>query len=209
MTTKDSADYYQVSIMLDSNTLLHKDYYLSGQLKSVRTLKKQGNGFLFDGPIEDYYPGGQIHAQGAYKDNELHGALKSYYSTGKLKRIATYKNGKLKSGKMHDTAGKEIEYTEYERRAEPKFDVNKYLSRNIKYPVRARDNGKQGRVAVTFVVDTNGKIKSTYVRTPVDPDLDAESIRLINMMPDWSPAVLDDVPYEMCFTLPIHFRIDN
>ena len=53
-----------------------------------------------------------------------------------------------------------------------------YLSKNIKYPVVAEENGVQGRVVVTFVVERDGSITDVKVVKSVDPSLDKEAQRL-------------------------------
>ena len=59
-----------------------------------------------------------------------------------------------------------------------------YLSSHIKYPVVAEENGIQGRVVCTFVVERNGSISDVRVVKSVDPSLDKEAVRVIKSMPD-------------------------
>ena len=58
-----------------------------------------------------------------------------------------------------------------------------YLSKNIKYPTIAQENGTQGRVTVQFVVNRDGSIVDAKVLRGVDPYLDKEAIRVISSMP--------------------------
>ena len=58
-----------------------------------------------------------------------------------------------------------------------------YLSKNIKYPVVAEENGVQGRVIVTFVVERDGSITDVKVVKSVDPSLDKEAQRVVKSMP--------------------------
>ena len=58
-----------------------------------------------------------------------------------------------------------------------------YLSSNIKYPVVAEENGVQGRVIVTFVVEKDGSITDVRVVKSVDPSLDKEAVRVVKSMP--------------------------
>ena len=60
-----------------------------------------------------------------------------------------------------------------------------YLSKNIKYPTIAQENGTQGRVTVQFVVNRDGSIVDAKVLRGVDPYLDKEAIRVISSMPKW------------------------
>ena len=63
-----------------------------------------------------------------------------------------------------------------------------YLNKHIKYPVVAEENGIQGRVIVTFVVEKNGSITDVQVVKSVDPSLDKEAVRVVKSMPNWIPG---------------------
>ncbi|MFQ9996704.1 MAG: TonB family protein, partial [Hoylesella buccalis] len=64
----------------------------------------------------------------------------------------------------------------------------KYLSENVKYPVVAQENGVQGRVVVSFVVEKDGHITDVKVVRSVDPTLDKEAARVVKSMPSWIPG---------------------
>ena len=66
--------------------------------------------------------------------------------------------------------------------------LKEYLDKNMKYPAEAKEKGTQGRVIVQFVVDEKGKVTSPKIARSVDPSLDAEALRLIENMPQWTPA---------------------
>ena len=82
-----------------------------------------------------------------------------------------------------------------------------YLSKNIKYPTIAQENGTQGRVTVQFVVNRDGSIVDAKVLRGVDPYLDKEAIRVINTMPKWSPGKQRGKPVRVKYTVPITFRL--
>ena len=63
-----------------------------------------------------------------------------------------------------------------------------FLSSNTKYPVVAQENGVQGRVIVSFVVERDGSITDVRVVRSVDPSLDREASRVVRSMPRWSPG---------------------
>lgn len=83
----------------------------------------------------------------------------------------------------------------------------KYLSSNIKYPEEAEENGIQGRVICTFVVERDGSISDVKVNKSVDPLLDKESIRVVSSMPNWIPGKLNGSAVRVKYTLPITFRL--
>ena len=82
-----------------------------------------------------------------------------------------------------------------------------YLSSHIKYPVVAEENGIQGRVICTFIVERDGSITDTRVARSVDPSLDKEAVRVINSMPRWIPGKQNDTACRVKFTLPVTFKL--
>lgn len=82
-----------------------------------------------------------------------------------------------------------------------------YLAKSIKYPVIAQENGIQGRVTCTFVVNKDGSIVDAEVIRGVDPSLDKEALRVINSMPKWSPGKQRGKPVRVKYTVPVTFRL--
>lgn len=82
-----------------------------------------------------------------------------------------------------------------------------YLSKNIKYPTIAQENGTQGRVTVQFVVNKDGSIVDAVVARGVDPYLDKEALRVINSMPKWKPGMQRGKPVRVRYTVPVMFRL--
>jgi len=82
-----------------------------------------------------------------------------------------------------------------------------YLSKNIKYPVVAEENGVQGRVIVTFVVEKDGSITDVRVVKSVDPSLDKEAQRVVKSMPKWIPGKQNGAAVRVKYTVPVTFRL--
>ena len=82
-----------------------------------------------------------------------------------------------------------------------------FLSKNIKYPTIAQENGTQGRVTVQFVVNRDGSIVDAKVIRGVDPYLDKEALRVINSMPKWKPGMQRGKPVRVKYTVPVMFRL--
>ena len=83
----------------------------------------------------------------------------------------------------------------------------RFLNKNIKYPTIAQENGIQGRVILQFVVNKDGSIVDVVVARSVDPYLDKEAVRVVNMMPKWKPGKQRGKPVRVKFTLPVTFRL--
>lgn len=83
-----------------------------------------------------------------------------------------------------------------------------YIAKNIKYPQPSINNGIEGVVNVRFTVKTDGALDKFSIVRLVDPDLEAEAIRLVKGMPAWTPATVGGTPVEsqsnveVVFTLP-------
>ena len=84
-----------------------------------------------------------------------------------------------------------------------------FLARNVKYPTKAQEAGKQGRVIVQFIVQKDGSLSDLHVLRPVDPWLDAEAIRVIGTMPKWKPGMQHGQAVAVKFTLPVTFMLEG
>ena len=82
-----------------------------------------------------------------------------------------------------------------------------FLKENIHYPKIAEENGIQGRVVVTFVVEKDGSIGKAKIVKSVDPSLNEEAIRVLKLLPKWKPAMLNGKPVRSKYTVPITFRL--
>jgi len=83
--------------------------------------------------------------------------------------------------------------------------LNTYLRNNIRYPQEAQKAGIQGRVIIQFIVSKDGSITDAEVVESVDPQLDAEGLRLIKNMPRWKPGMRKGQAIRVKQTLPIRF----
>ncbi len=88
-------------------------------------------------------------------------------------------------------------------------NINKWISKNIKYPSLAADNGIQGKVYLKFVVEKDGTISNIEVVRGVDPSLDKEAVRVISKMPKWKPGKQRGKPVRVSYNLPITFQLDR
>ncbi len=83
----------------------------------------------------------------------------------------------------------------------------KFLSENIKYPEKAKSESVSGKVYVSFIVSKSGKVKEAKVLRGVNAEIDAEALRVINAMPDWTPGTKNGETAEVTMTLPISFQL--
>ena len=85
----------------------------------------------------------------------------------------------------------------------------KYLADNIKYPASAIKAKKQGRVIVGFIVQKDGSITHAKIVRSIDPELDAEALRVVKGMPKWTPGTQLGKPVSVKYTLPVKFSLQK
>ena len=85
----------------------------------------------------------------------------------------------------------------------------KYLADNIKYPASAVKAKKQGRVIVGFIVQKDGSITHAKIVRSIDPELDAEALRVVKGMPKWTPGTQLGKPVSVKYTLPVKFSLQK
>lgn len=83
----------------------------------------------------------------------------------------------------------------------------KYLAANIKYPASAVKAKKQGRVIVAFVIQKDGSVTNARIVRSVDSELDAEALRIVKAMPNWTPGTQDGKPVNVRYTIPVVFSL--
>ena len=82
-----------------------------------------------------------------------------------------------------------------------------FLRKNVVYPVVAQENGVQGRVVISFVVERDGSITDVKVARSVDPSLDREAARVVKSMPNWIPGKQNGSSVRVKYNVPVSFRL--
>jgi len=82
-----------------------------------------------------------------------------------------------------------------------------FISQNVKYPSEAVRDSITGKVFVSFVVDSMGKVTDTKIERSVHSLLDEEALRVINELPDWKPGTQRGKAVNVVFTVPIQFAL--
>ena len=90
-----------------------------------------------------------------------------------------------------------------------KLMLMKYLADNIKYPASAVKAKKQGRVIVTFIVQKDGSVTHAKIAKSIDPELDAEALRIVKGMPKWTPGTQNGKPVSVRYMIPVKFSLQK
>ncbi len=184
-------------------------YYSKKGLVTKRTNYKNG---LLHGSLSSYYDTGELHYTDHFVNDSSHGDFIVYYRNGSIRRKETWVHDKLKFKACYLENGKKTKYFPYSVPANPKGgmeSVKKFLVKNLHYPDSAVDAEIEGKVYIRFVVSTTGKITNIRIKQSAGyAILDKEAIRIVGLLPDWSPAQLDGEKVESTFNLPISFKLN-
>lgn len=86
--------------------------------------------------------------------------------------------------------------------------LRKYLGSNVRYPREAMENGFQGKVFVSYIVEKDGSITNVKIQIGIHPLLDAEAIRVVQGMPRWIPGRQSGKTVRVSYTVPINFVLE-
>lgn len=82
-----------------------------------------------------------------------------------------------------------------------------YIAEHTQYPEVAKENNIQGRVIVRFCVTSKGGVNQVSVLKGVDPELDAEAIRVVESLPPFKPGKQGGKPVPVWYMVPITFTL--
>lgn len=84
----------------------------------------------------------------------------------------------------------------------------RWIAEHKEYPASALERKVEGKVVVQFVIKKDGSVGEVKVARGKDPDLDAEAVRLVKMLPNFSPMYyIGKDTVECWYTLPITFKL--
>lgn len=83
----------------------------------------------------------------------------------------------------------------------------KWLTRNLKYPPQAQSARLQGKVVAEFIVNTDGSVTDVRITKSLSKPCDDEALRVLRMMPRWTPGIENDKPCRTKVCIPIIFRL--
>jgi len=149
-----------------------------------------------------------VYKQGTYTYEIWYGGEKLYASPVNIeyRRIVTMDS---KQENTQDDSDDTI-YEMAEQMAEFPGGTNalmKFLQQKLRYPAAASENGIEGRVAVSFVIEKDGSISNATVVKGVNPALDKEALRVVLSMPKWKPAKQAGKNVRFKYTVPITFKL--
>ncbi len=88
-------------------------------------------------------------------------------------------------------------------------EFRNWVQKQLKYPVIAQENGIQGRVTISFVIEKDGNLTNIQVLQTPDRSLSDEATRVLKTSPKWAPGKQRNQSVRVKFNLPVEFRIAN
>ena len=86
---------------------------------------------------------------------------------------------------------------------------NRFLAENIKYPMSATLEGKQGIVYVSFIIDRTGNVTNVKLLQGIGGECDDEALRVVQLMPKWIPGTRNNEPVDTMYNTSIYFSIQK
>jgi TonB family protein len=84
----------------------------------------------------------------------------------------------------------------------------KYVRETIRYPEVSIDRNESGKVYLSFIVETDGKLSHINVERGVSPEIDQEAMRIFIKSPKWEPAVCNGIAVRSRYKIPITFSLN-
>lgn len=89
----------------------------------------------------------------------------------------------------------------------PSFNLGPFLQKNLRYPEMAKEAGISGKVIVNFIIDEEGNILKATILKGIGAGCDEEALRVIKLMPKWTPGMNNGKPVKVSFNQVIVFRL--
>lgn len=167
---------------------------------------------MFSGVDTTFYKNGNIQYIIHYRDSKMNGDLLSYYDNGRLKRKEFYQDDSLQNASCYTKDGADTAYSPFKVLSMyPGGDkgMRTFLQSNIKYPEIALENAFEGIVIIGFVVQEDGSLSGFKVLKSPHYLLSYEALRVIKMMPNWTPGLIEGEPARMIMHAPVKFKIQD
>jgi TonB family protein len=154
----------------------------------------------------------QIQYMESFVNGKLHGELKTYYANGQLRRDDYYENGEAIVMKCYSSQGADTTYFPYFKKAlypEGEAALLKFIIDNTIYPLKAKEQGIEGTVLLSFVVEKDGAITNVEPTNKTHYLLEEEAIRVISDIRYMEPAMLDGILIRFKMRIPVRFVLKS
>ncbi|MFT5600937.1 MAG: TonB family protein [Flavobacteriales bacterium] len=184
-------------------------YYDNGQLITTYNYNEQGKEI---GEHISWHKGGEKKCEGKFKNGNKEGEWKWYFENNQMSSKEQFSKDSVLNFQFFTEKGEEItEGLSYE--TEPEYpggtdSLYIFLGDKMKYPAAAMDKNIEGKVYVSFIVENDGEVLEAKVIGSAHPLLDKEALRVINIMPNWTPGIQHNQIVRVIYNIPINFQIN-
>lgn len=196
---KHSLEYFADD---DGNSLVK---YLSYYDSTGKQQVINGNGLF------EHYNDSSILVEAGYvRESVKVGEWEGWYENGKPYYKEGYKNGKLILGESYDDKGQIYKYKDVYISGFPEGGYEEfyaYVQRSMRYPVKARRKGIQGKVYVKFIVNEQGELTDLEIIKGISGGCDEEVLRIIRQAKPWKPCLKRGQEEEQKVILPVTFKM--
>ena len=85
--------------------------------------------------------------------------------------------------------------------------IREFVRKQQRYPEECKSERLRGRVEVTMTISWDGTPHTPKItKSSGNEHMDAEALRIANMMPGWEPAAESDSPQDIQYTIFVNFR---
>jgi antitoxin component YwqK of YwqJK toxin-antitoxin module len=201
-STKAESFYHRtIQKSADLKTYLVNDYYNTGELQMAGTYLSL-NPEVRDGQFRWWYKNGQKRAETLYKDQDV------------IKEIQWDTEGKITVQRelvntIDVVDGERVNSKAYLDIA-PDFEggmdaVHKFINENFILPRSLEETNPHGKIIISFVINSKGKVVDIRVDQGLNALLDKEVVRVVRSMPNWKPGIQDGKPVSIRMSLPLNF----
>lgn len=178
---------------------------------NVYSINDYKNG-LQHGNSKYFQMNGNLIEEGMYEAGNRIGNWKRYKEDGTFSALVPYTNENKKSSTNKIPvliySGNEpknaVIMPEFQGGESQLFN---FIKNNVNYPKEARLKGIEGTVIIRFAISELGEIENYQIVSATNELLNKEAIRLIQIMPRWSPGLENGIPVNVLFTLPVRFKL--
>jgi TonB family protein len=183
-------------------------------MKREVAFRKTYSDSLLSGEFISYNNNGSIKHRGQFQNNYMIDKWLFYDKDGNLEKAKQYDQSQKLTSDSTEKVSTEYLYNYTNVEDMPLFDnkdmngFRMFIALRLRYPEIAAEKNISGRVYVQFTINNLGELVDAVVVKGVDPSLDKEALRVINLSPFWTPGILLGKPAKFTFTFPVVFVLN-
>lgn len=209
-TPDTSAALYKQTIEIQSPLNDNKGtlfYYIDDTLMTIAPSNNLEQKMWY-GNVTHYRPTGELLTTSMYKNGMKHGRTLQFFLNGQAAVKAYFMNDSMISAAFYTQEGKDTSENLFRRRPVAHPDYKKIINTNLRYPTAAKNAGIAGRIMVAIIIDKDGSILQIEVEKHPGGGLAEEAVRVISLLPNFTPGIIDGLAAKDLLRIPIDFKLE-